>query len=77
MPKHKKQPLGQSRDGTVIQTGLAGRSDDFDDYLEYDCESPEGLRDLIETIERIEQGTDEMFPLEEVVAELEMEDRVR
>ncbi len=70
MPEQTEQPSRQENTGAVAQASLREGPDDFSDYLEWDCESPEDLRDLVETIERIRTGEEETLPLEEVFADL-------
>lgn len=51
--------------------------DDFSDYLEYGYSSADELREFIESVERCLRGEERTYPLEEIVAELGMEDSAR
>ncbi len=51
--------------------------DDFSCYRELGFASPEDLREVVESSRRIRRGEEETYSMEEVFAELEMEDSLQ
>ena len=75
MPKYATCPSPQESEHSANQSSLRrGPNDNFSDYLQWDCDSPEDLRDLLEATERLRRGEEETYSMEEAFEGLDMED---
>ena len=78
MPSHATDASQREMsDGATPSSHDARADDDFSCFRELGFASPEDLREVVESSRRIRRGEEETFSMEEVFAELEMEDSLQ